>query len=257
MKGVKKMKKLSSFILILALGLFLVYGCQQSNRTTEDTNLPDHSDVATEVGDLMSLSALVDATALGQMGISSIISAGPRAAAPVYTDGWWEFTYTTSTTEGLVVYNFKTQAFTSHGETIEVLEGQSNTDQLNVVADVTWGTKRTYNFGTEDSPLIFDGIGGQGIRSFDGTASVAVTDNQSKRYSITLIYDGVVLDDDGLPREGSASFLFSSNDYATVYATIAINGDQTATLTYTGPSELENTSYRINLENGDVSAASL
>jgi|GEM_PF-1099403 len=255
------MKRLFSVLLILSLGVLLVSGCQQATSSAP-TEVPDGAAVAGSIGSLMSFSTQIDATASGLMGIASAGTAGVKAmeAADDLTynteTGWWTFTYE----DGSYIYNFRARAYTVLGEEITEKPALSNTNKLIIIATLSAGTTLSFNFGTEASPLEFNGLL-QGTKSLNGTVSLAVTDDLGNTYNMTLLYSGVTLDDAGIPDDGSVTFTFTSNDYVAVEATLVFNGepypDETATLTFTAPTELAATSYTINLVDGSVEPASI
>ncbi|MFC1568472.1 hypothetical protein ACFL37_02095 [Candidatus Margulisiibacteriota bacterium] len=255
------MKKLFSLILILALGLFAVTGCNQATSTSP-TEIPDGADVASTVGGLMGLSTSIDGTARGLMGVASVSSAGLKAmeeASDLAYDGsigWWTFTWTYGSTS----YSFKARAYTALNEEIVLKANLGNMNKLVVVASYSIGAAVTYNFGTDANPMTFDGID-SGIKSLNGTAVVTLTDDAGHTFTCQLVYSGVTLNASGYPSTGSATFTFTSSDYVAVEAVLTYNGEvppnETATLTFTAPTELAATSYTINLRDGTVTPASL
>jgi hypothetical protein len=242
------MKKLFSLLLVLGLSLVLVSGCSQLSQTP--TEVPDGSDLATQVGGMMSLATKIDATALSLIGASAVSGSVQILAASdlIYSNGWWRFTYTS----GAYSYTYQAKAYTALGVEITDESGLSNTNKLEIVLTLTMGSSITYNFGTDASPLTFDGIL-SGTKSLNGTVAMAMTEGSGKSYNITMVYSGVTLDSSGLPASGTTTFTFTSSDYATVAATITYNGNETATLTYTEPASLSGTSYTIDLLTGSVS----
>lgn len=246
------MKRLFSVLLILSLGVLLISGCQQSSSTPTET--PSGDDVADMVGGMMSLANSVDAKAMGLMGIAGVSAADTKAMTAsdlTYTNGWWTF----STTEGTVVYEFKARAYTALGVEITDQNQLSTANKLVIVATMTMGSSITYNFGTDSSPMTFDGIQ-TGTKSLNGTINMTVTDGQGNSYSVTLVYTGVTLDASGLPESGSVTFTFASDDYVALSATLAFLGNGTARLTFTAPDDLSGTAYIIDLLTGDVTPVS-
>jgi len=245
-------KKLIGIALVLGVGLMAVSGCNTATSTAP-TESPDASALADSIGGLMNISTVIDGTARGLMGISSAGALKAMAAADdLHWDGtWWTFTSNVST----MAYTFKAKAYTAAGAPITTEGALNTTNKLEMVCTLTMGSSLTYHFGTDSSPLIFDGLI-SGAKTLNGTISLALTESTGSTYNITIVYSGVTLDSYGYPASGSVTFTFTSSDYATVAATLTFNGDQTATFTITEPADIAS-SWTIDLATGNATPASI
>ncbi|MFH1826082.1 MAG: hypothetical protein ABH823_02170 [bacterium] len=247
------MKKYLLVITALCLAAFLTAGCQQA-ATTPATDAPDSLELAASIGGMMQYSTAVDNTATSLMGITAGAAGlidGATASELTYSGGWWNFTYSAS----VITYTFKVRVYDADDTEITDSASFADANKISMALTMSIGSSATYAFGTEANPLTFDGLS-SGVKSIDGLISVDLTDETGSTYVVSIAYSAVELDASGYPASGSATFSFTSSDYATVAGTVTFNGS-TATVAYTAPSEYEGLSYTVDLTTGAATPASL
>ncbi|MBN2058082.1 MAG: hypothetical protein JW782_04755 [Candidatus Saganbacteria bacterium] len=251
------MKKALGLILLLALGLFAVSGCNQSSSGGSSTPTVPASTVASDLGTMARFSLDMDNQILGVISIAGV--AGARAMAPstpTYANSWWTSTDSYSSSGMTYDKEFNFRVWDTGGSeitTIAGLQGISSSADLSALwtyTSITYtfsGGSYTIKYGTSTGdPLKFTGYN-TASPTISGPLSFS-SSYQGTSYSVTFTYGNLTMATGGYPN-GTISWSMSENSSEVAAGSIAFNGTAVCTITFT--SGLSGT-YQYNIDTGAI-----
>lgn len=248
------MKKIFGLLLIFALVIMSLSGCNQSSSST---SLPEAT-AAASAGTLAKYSLSMDNAILGVVGITAAGNlVGQAPSDPSYgSDGWWSSSDSYSTTGITYTISYAFKMWRSDGTLVSTQSLLDNTSTSNLGDVWTYTTysitnsSGTFSMSIGDSktvPLKFANY--LTSETLDGPITYTSTYNGSD-YSCTLDYDTLSVNASGYPT-GSVTITWTYGGSTAYTATMTFNGTATATMLYS-----TGTSYTIDLNAGTAVATS-